>query len=197
MVFHLLPPELRMTSTIQCVLLTAAVLCIAAPAGSQPVNPDAAAVADFEKQVASYVQLRKMAESKLPHLRPTASREKIEHQQQELAHKIVKERESAKQGEIFSPPIQAEFRRLIRLAMPPGDASRVHKSLQNAEPVAVHVQINHSYPTATPLQSTPPSILLGLPHLPPDIEYRFVDRTLVLWDATANLVIDYISEIGP
>jgi hypothetical protein len=194
--FHLLSAD-WMVISFECVLLTTAILWIAAPVDCQPVNPDAAIVQDFEKRVASYDQLRKTAESSLPHLRPTASREKIEHHQRELAHKIVKERESAKRGQIFSTPIEGEFRRLMRLAMPPGDASRVHKSLQNAEPVAARIEINHPYPWATPLQSTPPSILLGLPHLPQDIEYRFVDRTLVLWDAKANLVIDYISEIGP
>jgi hypothetical protein len=81
-------------------------------------------------------------------------------------------------------------------AMQPEDAARIRKSLRDAEPVAGRPQVNHPYPSGTPVQSTPPSILLNLPHLPPDIEYRFVSRTLILLDAKANLIIDFMTNLG-
>lgn len=84
-------------------------------------------------------------------------------------------------------------------AMGPEDATRIRKSMQNAEPVTGQPQINHPYPDPgiTPLQSTPPSILLNLPHLPPEIEYRFVSHTLILLDTRANLIIDFMTNVGP
>jgi len=38
----------------------------------------------------------------------------------------------------------------------------------------------------------PPNVLASLPPLPKDIEYRFVNKHLILRDARANLIIDYI-----
>ncbi len=162
-----------------------------------PVNPDSAIIQDFEKRVADYMQLRKTEEAKLPKLRATESVERITHYQHELAEAMMRARKAARQGDIFTPPVDKEFRRLMGFAMQPQDAARIRKSLRDAEPVAGQPQINHPYPAATPLQSTPPSILLNLPHLPPDIEYRFVSRTLILLDTKDNLIIDYMTNVGP
>lgn len=170
-------------------------LALALQLRGQPVNPGSAILQDFERRIADYVHLRKAEEAKLPPLRATASTEKIVEHQRALAREIVEARQSAKQGGIFTPMIEREFRRLIRLAMPPGDAARIRKSLQSAEPVAAQLQINHPYPSGIPLQTTPPSILLNLPRLPVDIEYRLVNRTLILWDAKANLIIDLMGNV--
>jgi hypothetical protein len=167
------------------------------PLMGDPVNPDSAIVQDFEKAVGGYVQLRKTEESKLSKLRSTTSTEKIAHFQHELAEAIMKARRSARPGDIFTPPVDHEFRRLMGFAMQPGDAARIRKSLRDAEPVAAAVQVNHPYPSGMPMQSTPPSILLNLPKIPPDIEYRFVSRTLILLDTKANLIIDFMTNVGP
>ncbi len=164
---------------------------------SDPVNPDSAILQDFSKRVNDYVQLRKTEEAKLSKLRATDSMDKITHYQHELERAIMNARKGARQGDIFTPPIDKEFRRLMGFVMQAADAARIRKSLRDAEPVAGQPQINHPYPAAVPLQSTPPSILLNLPHLPADIEYRFVSRTLILLDTKANVVIDYMPDVGP
>ena len=38
----------------------------------------------------------------------------------------------------------------------------------------------------------PPKILLLLPDLPRDVEYRFVGRHLILYDVRANMIVDDI-----
>ena len=43
----------------------------------------------------------------------------------------------------------------------------------------------------------PPSLLLRLPKLPKELEYRFVGRTLVLVDRGGNVILDYIKEAVP
>jgi len=46
-----------------------------------------------------------------------------------------------------------------------------------------------------PLQSMPPSLLLNLPRLPKELEYRFVGRELVLREIPANLIVDAIPDV--
>ena len=163
-----------------------------------PVNPEAAIQQDFQKRIGDYLKLRKPIEG--PRLKPTASVEKIEHHEKEFAHKIREARLSARQGDIFSPEISSEFRRLIALAMQGPNAGRVEKSLRSAEPevrAKVRVEVNHKYPPSVPLQSTPPTLLVNLPQLPPELEYRVVGHYLALMDSKANLILDYIPNAIP
>jgi hypothetical protein len=157
-------------------------------------DPHAAVVQDFEKQVSAYVQLHKTAESSLPKLKATPSEEKISHHQHELARAIRAARSDAKPGDIFTPPIAGEFRRLIGIAMK-SDGKDIAASLHHSEPVRLHLRVNQSYPANIPLQSTPPSLLLNLPKLPQEVEYRIEGRGLVLLDVRANLVVDLIEDV--
>jgi hypothetical protein len=161
-------------------------------AGDQPVNADSAIIQDFEKKVADYLQLRKDAESRMPALKATAAPAKITQHQNELARAIRKARGNAKQGDVFTKPIDMEIRRLLHIAMGPVDASHVRQSLRQAEPVQLELHVGDAYPPHLPLQSTPPTILGNLPKLPPEIEYRITGRDLVLIDTKANLIIDLI-----
>ena len=156
------------------------------------VNLDALIIQDFENRVSEYAKLHKAIDAKMPALKPTDSSEKITQHQHELAEQIRKARQGAKQGDIFTPQIHAEFRRLIAIAMQGQGAARINTSLRSAEPVRLRLQINADYPASVPLQSTPPSLLMNLPKLPEEIEYRVVGNSLVLCDAHANLIIDFV-----
>jgi hypothetical protein len=165
-----------------------------------PVNPDAAIQQEFQKPVADYLKLRKTIEGQMPRLKPTTSVEKIEHHEKELTHKIREARRTARQGDIFSPAISSEFRRLIALAMQGQKAAQVKESLRSGEPevrAQVRVEVNHKYPPSVPLQSTPPTLLVNLPKLSPELEYRVVGHYLLLMDAKANLILDYIPNAIP
>lgn len=54
-----------------------------------------------------------------------------------------------------------------------------------------------------PLSTMPPNLLAALPPLPRDIQYRFVERHLILLDTRTKLILDRIpyairaSEIAP
>jgi hypothetical protein len=156
------------------------------------VNPDAAIIQDFETRMADYAKLRHTLESQEPALKSTVSQEKIVHHEHELARKMRKAREHARQGDIFSPTIATEFRRLIALAMQGADGTHVHDSLRSSEPVQIKLRINQAYPSDIPLQSTPPTILLNLPKLPPECDYRLMGHDLVLRDAKTNLIVDIV-----
>lgn len=155
-------------------------------------NRDALLVADFETRIAEYVQLHKKEAAQLPPLKPTDSPARINDYQTELAQKIRDARRGAREGDIFTPPIAAEFRRLIGIAMQGRDSALIRTSLRRGEPVRIPVAVNGVYPSTVPLQTTPPSLLLNLPNLPPEMDYRVVGRDLVLRDATANLIVDFI-----
>ena len=136
--------------------------------------------------------MRKSIESNLTKLKSTPSQEKISHHEVQLRHAVREARKNARPGDIFTPEIAAEIRRLIAMAMKPEDGNHIAQSLRHAEPVQLHLEINDSYPERVPLQSTPPSLLENLPALPPEIEYRITGRDLVLLDAKANLIVDVI-----
>jgi hypothetical protein len=59
-------------------------------------------------------------------------------------------------------------------------------------PAKVPLKVNATYPEGKPLPTVPPNILENLPQLPEDLEYRIIDKHLILRDVDANLIIDYI-----
>jgi hypothetical protein len=163
----------------------------------QRANPHAQRLADFEQRVAAYVKLRNQAAAALPGSKPTDSPGKMTNQERELAQRIRLLRPSAKQGDIFTPEISTEFLRVIRLAWRNSDAAQMRRSLARAEPVSLALHINDAYPASVPLQSTPPTLLQNLPSLPKEIEYRVISQKLVLRDARANLIVDFIERAIP
>jgi hypothetical protein len=76
-------------------------------------------------------------------------------------------------------------------------AARIRESLKRAEPVKLRLKVNDEYPRTIPLQSTPPTLLLNLPELPKEVDYRIVGRALILRDVDANIVIDFIPNAIP
>jgi len=59
----------------------------------------------------------------------------------------------------------------------------------------VNLAVNGVYPTTAPLSTVPPSVLMALPTLPKELEYRFVGRNLILRDTVANLIVDFIPNV--
>jgi hypothetical protein len=165
---------------------------LAAQADPPAVNRDAAIVNEFEKRVASYLKLRQDIEAHMGRLKTTPSEEKISHHEGDLRHKMREARAGVREGDVFTPEISMEFRRLIGLAMQPANAAHIKQSLRRSEPVQLHLKVNDKYPAPVPLQTTPATLLENLPKLPSEIEYRITGRDLVLLDAKANLVVDVL-----
>lgn len=162
------------------------------------VNRDAAIASDFEKKVSDYMKVHQQAQTGLSTVKETDSAAQISEHQQELCAKIRDLRTQAKQGDIFTPEITGLFRHLIATAMNGQDGAKIRRSYEHAEPDAVRglkLEINEEYPDRVPLQSMPPSLLLNLPQLPKELEYRFVGRELTLRDVPANLIVDVIPDV--
>ena len=161
------------------------------------VNRNGAIAADFDKRVADYMKLRQKAQSGLTAPKNTDSADKIAQYQHELADRIRTQRQDAKPGDIFSPEIRDLFRRLVRQSLNGANGEKIRKSYAHAEPLhGLRLDVNQAYPDGIPLQSMPPSLLLNLPKLPKELEYRFVGRELVLRDIAANLIVDVIPDLS-
>jgi hypothetical protein len=174
--------------------LAAILLCALA---QDNANPQTAALQDFEKRIEDYASLDKRLSKGTDVNKPTDEPHLILERQRDLAKKIREARSKAKQGDIFTPEIAKEFRRLVRVAMAGPNAGDIQKSLAHAEPVRLPLRINEPYPAEVPLQSTPPTILMNLPRLPPELEYRINGHALALRDTGANLVVDLIPDAIP
>jgi hypothetical protein len=161
------------------------------------VNRDGLIVGEFQKRVSEYLKIRKQATGDAPAPRQTDAPEKIIQSQHELNQKIRELRPGAKQGDIFTPEVADLFRRLMTQSLTGADGRKIRKSYERAEPIhGVRLEVNQPYPDGLPLQSMPASVLMNLPKLPPELEYRAVGRELVLRDVAPNLVVDIIPDIS-
>ena len=184
--------------TVAFVLLMATA-CSSAQSNPKPspgVNRDALIDTDFEKRIADYMKLHQQALTGIQVPKTTDSPTQIDEFQHQLQAKIRALRPNGRQGEIFTSEISNRFRRLIAQALRGPDGAKIRASFQHAEPIrGIHLDVNQSYPDGVPLQSMPPSLLLNLPTLPKELEYRFVGLELVLRDIPANLIVDVIPDV--
>lgn len=163
---------------------------------SGKVNYGSSVLKDFTDRVAAYVKVHKTAQSDVKSLKPTNSAGAIKDYELRLADAIRQKRPDAVPGAIFTRAVTQEFRRLIGITMRGPDAARIRESLRSAAPVGkIVLRVNRAYPSELPLQSSPPSLLLNLPSLPKEVEYRVVGHDLILLDVDANLIVDFILNV--
>lgn len=177
--------------SVAAVTVTAG-LAAAVPGGQ--ANPQAAVLQDFRERVDAYVALRKQIQKDTPPQRETRDPAEIQAAQAALADGLRTARRDARQGDIFTPEIRSAFRRLMYPELRGEDRPRTKAALRDDAPVPAKVplDINAEYPEEEPLPTMPPDILRNLPKLPEGLEYRIVGRDLILRDAEANLIVDYI-----
>ena len=167
------------------------------PPGST-LAPANATFKEFNDQLQQYLALRTKVENSLPKLTETKDPKKIAERAAALASGLQDARKAAKQGDIFTPTVAVEFRRILK-----DDAATRTKSEKTdimAEVPEKAPVVNALYPTDSPqgpaaLPSFPPNLLAVLPELPETVEYRFLGRALVLRDASANLIIDFLPSV--
>ena len=145
-------------------------------------------VADFNARVSSYAELRSKMEKGLPPLTVTDDPAEIRKAVHALAERIRVARAGARQGEIFTPTISVEFKRVLLLEM----NANTWAAIMDDQPGAFSNRINGTYPEKKPLSTVPPNVLAVLPRLPEDIHYRFVGRHLILLDTRAGVILDRI-----
>ena len=166
----------------------------AAQARAEERIRDAEMLVDFKKRIDAYMELHNKLEKEAPPLKETKDPAKIKASQDVLAMKIREARKDAKQGDIFTPEIRQLFRRLMypEVKGPDGRETKAAITEESHELKAVPLKVNAQYPDNAPLMTVPPNILAALPKLPEDLEYRFVNRNMILLDTHANLIVDFV-----
>jgi len=169
----------------------------------------AAVVKDFTDRVERYWEIHKKAEAAAPPIdkkkeEPAAI---LEHEKA-LAGGIRAARANAAEGDIFTARVQELFVGIIRQELSSGRGKTAREIIlgegnpkhrddegdsKHPEPPAkIVLAVNANYPSAAPLSTVPPSVLLNLPKLPQGLEYRFVGRDLILFDSKANIIVDIL-----
>ena len=182
----------RLVAALAAAMATAAAMRPAAP--QQTANPDAAIVADFQKRVKAYVDLRATLNETLPTLTETSPPEDVEQHQRALQRLIARARAGAKRGDIFTQPIRAYFRRQLARVFDGPEGRAARRLLMDENPRTTRIQVNSRYPNGVVLSTMPPQVLLLLPPLPRQLEYRFVGEDLLLLDLQSAMVVDFIDE---
>jgi hypothetical protein len=181
---------------LAAILLSAAVFASTpAVSGRQrgPVaNPDAVTQLDFKKRIDAYIALRADALKDLGPLKTTTEPAEINAGQHAFAQRITAARVDAKPGDIFTPEIRSRFRELLAPHLKGEDGRDARQIVKDDAPLAVPFKVNAPYPEGKPLPTMPAKILLNLPPLPKQVEYRIIDKHLILRDTEANLIVDYM-----
>ena len=142
--------------------------------------------ADFSARIEEYLNLRHALEQGLPPLTVTDHPAEILHAELALATRLQAARAGARQGDIFTREIRADFRRVLLLETD----SWTRAAIMDENPGAFSSRINRTYPKERSVSTVPANILAALPRLPDDIQYRFLGPHLVLHDTRANIILD-------
>jgi hypothetical protein len=156
------------------------------------------ALSDFQLRVEQYAELHRRIERDAP-IPISEDWSQVRAAVDNLATRIREERASATQGAIFTPDVE----RWIRLTLAEcleGVTIDVFLHLINEEDwkdFTLIPEVNGRWPEGAPLPSMPAHLLAVLPQLPAELQYRFMNRDLLLWDPDANVIVDYIKGALP
>jgi hypothetical protein len=184
---------LRLVSWITVALLA---VTVSARGGNTPQNEDAAALSRFSQAVQDYRALQLEALDCVPPLRSSASPAEILQRLDALSDEIRARRPHAQTGDIFTAAVKPAFRRLIaRSILAHGDTPEDVVSRNRSEllPGAPPLVVNQRFPWQLGA-SMPICLIEDLPALPSGLQYRLVERDLILLDREASLVVDILPD---
>ena len=159
----------------------------------QNTNPQAKTMAAFLNRVNTYLEQRNKLEDSLKDLPKQTDPASLDRHQRALQKLVQTSRRAAKQGDIFTPDMQQRVRALLRPIFSGVSGRQMRDEIHDNEykgnaPLAV----NARYPDEVPLSTVPPQVLKALPKLPGDLEYRFINTSLILFDPHAHIIVDYM-----
>ena len=117
----------------------------------------------------------------------TTNPDDIETFEQKLAERIRHSRGS-RRGQLFVPAMEGQLKRMMAAR---ADAVTI-SAIMDDNPGEFDVDVNETYKKKYALATMPPNLLLLLPDLAPDLQYRFVGRHFILYDGRANIIVDEI-----
>jgi hypothetical protein len=168
------------------------------PAEARQMSPaEAEALADFKTRVDAYVKLQQAAQAQLPRMPEETTPQVIDTHQRALEKRLAAERSQAKPGDILTPAVQKIFRDLLARVFAGREGQELKATILDDNPGTIPLRVNARYPDEVPLSTVPPQVLSSLPTLPKSLEYRFVGERLVLLDAQAHIIVDFMNDAFP
>jgi hypothetical protein len=167
---------------------------IPAATGPQPTDPVSGT---FLQRIDEYVALHRRLEGPLPPEQVTSDVRALFIPRIALAAAIRAERADARHGEIFTPAIAGYFRTVITDALREHGIDDLLATVEEENAVHIPPRVNGEYPAGRSISTVPPCVLAALPPLPPELQYRFVGRDLILWDVHAGLIVDFVTGAIP
>ena len=174
-------------------------LTVANPGAAATWLPKQQAVPqEFVVSVNRYVEMHRLVTAPLGPPEMCADAEELLRQEWAFAKAIREARPYAREGDIFTPEVARYFRAVIAEVAWERGLNLVGEVEDAAgwDTEAAVVEVNAQVPwNAGPMMW--PSVLSRLPALPPELEYRFVGRDLVLVDMFGSIVVDVLRESMP
>lgn len=169
------------------------------PSQGTYANSEAKLMADFKAKVDDYVKMRGKLDNSTPALKKTDHVADINNAEKALAQRIRKARPGAKRGDFFTPATAALFKRMMAPAVKGPEGRENKAAVADDNPDNVPFKVNGDYPKQETLSTVPPDILKSLPTFTENqqIQYRFVGKHLILYDARSNLIMDYMFNAIP
>jgi hypothetical protein len=154
------------------------------------------AIVEFTRAVNAYANLHRTVAASLPPEEMCADPEELHRRVQQLAGALRAERAAARAGDVFTPAVTLLFKRRLTDAVRRSAHRGEVLVPQQAPEDERRLEVNDAFPWTVDSEISP-AILASLVPLPAELEYRFVDRDLVLLDVGANLIVDILENALP
>ncbi len=150
----------------------------------------------FDRRLREYLQLRQSLAETIGPLESTDSAAELATRQAALTTAIQQARRDAAPGNLVPAPVADEMRAIVRRDLAER-ALPIHDASDEETPDHVTLAINRAYPPEAALPTVPPLLLAKLPKLPDNLQYRLVERDLVILDGDTQLVVDIVTGVVP
>jgi hypothetical protein len=179
------------------VIVPASLGCVVNKAQESEAATDAKALQIFNDRLQSYIKVHRQVEEKfnLPHMKPTHSIAKIQQRQHSMAQHVRELRSRAHDGVIFTPEVKAYFTRAVASAYQANSEGILASLACVSDVVEQKLAANDLYPETWDYNAMPPTLLLHIPQLPAELEYRIVNRDLIIRDVEANVIVDVLGDV--
>lgn len=162
-------------------------------AGTVPRPEPVRGLTEFLDRVAEYVEIRRQVTAGVDGPAFCSDLEELSRLAEQRAAAIRDARPLAREGAIFTLRVAEFFRGRIAQAAKMG-ATDVTSAAERDHDVVL--EVNATLPWGAGALASA-RLVAQLPPLPAELEYRVVDRHLVLLDAETNLVVDVLREALP
>src|SRR5918993_408752 len=179
-------------SALLIALVAPSLLSSSAPQPAGTTSADAAAIKQFDQAIANYLALRRGLGNEVAGPVKDSTSTQLNDASNALAGAIQRARANAQAGAIFSEPVAAIIKRRVADAVRAKKLGPVLANIDDELTANPALKVHLRLPMTEQLATMPPSLLLVLPPLPKELEYRIVGRNLILRDVDASLVLDYI-----